>query len=124
MDSALVVEDNMILAMEMERTLKRLGCKVVHSVPSVSEGLQHLQQKSDYSLAILDINLGELTSYELGKQIADLGIPKIFASGYDSKFDMPAELRHFQHLTKPIDDTTFATAIRNALSENSEEADK
>jgi two-component SAPR family response regulator len=82
-----------------------------------------LKSESDYSLAVLDINLGSTTSYELGKQVAALGIPIIFASGYDSKFDMPSELRDFQHLTKPIDDKTFATSIRNALSKTSEDSD-
>ena len=115
----LVVDDNMILALEMERTLRKLGCENVESVPSVESGLELLEANPNYTLAILDINLGNSTSYHLADQIVELGIPIIFATGYDSKFDMPTNLRKFEHLTKPIDNPTFSAAIRKTLSKHS-----
>ena len=113
--SALVVEDNMILAMETEKALKNLGCEIIESAPSVETGLRKLEQFSDFALAILDINLGDSTSYELAQKIDEMNIPIIFVSGYDSKFDMPEKLRGFQHLNKPIEEAAFVKAIRIAL---------
>ena len=109
------VDDNMILALEMEKTLKMLGCEMVESVPSVEIGLQQLARMSDYSVAIMDINLGESTSYELAHKAVELGIPVIFATGYDSKFDMPNEFREFEHLTKPISEAALSDAIRRVI---------
>ena len=110
-----VVDDNMILALEMEKTLKMLGCEMVELVPSVEVGLRQLARMSDYSVAIMDINLGDSTSYELAYKAVELGIPIVFATGYDSKFDMPTEFREFPHVTKPISEAKLSDAIRQAM---------
>src|SRR6185312_8676697 len=63
---ALVVEDNMILTMEMERLLTGLGCERVDSVPSTEEGVRQITREP-YAVAILDVNLGRETSFELAE---------------------------------------------------------
>lgn len=111
----LVVEDNMVLALELERLLTSMGCKDMQSVPSQNRGEQAIE-KSDFSLAILDIHLGSETSFELAKRLLDRGVPLILASGYDASFQVPPELKHVLRLTKPVARDQLLTAIKQLES--------
>ena len=101
LSQVLVVEDNMVLALELERLLTSMGCQDLQSVPDQVRGEQAIE-KSEFSLAILDIHLGSGTSFELARDLVDRGVPLILASGYDSNFQVPPELRHVPRLTKPV----------------------
>ena len=97
----LVVEDSMVLALELECLLTKMGCQDLTSVPDRIRGEQALET-STFSMAILDINLGSETSFELAKKLVERGVPLILVSGYDSGFQVPPELEHVPRLTKPV----------------------
>ena len=107
----LVVEDNMVLAMELEKIVKSMGGQHVDAVPSVKLGQRLLGRDSDYSLAIMDINLGETTSFELADKLVELKVPVIFVSGYDTVFDIPESLACLPRLAKPVDADALSQAI-------------
>ncbi|MBB3210481.1 light-regulated signal transduction histidine kinase (bacteriophytochrome)/CheY-like chemotaxis protein [Rhodopirellula rubra] len=112
LDQVLVVEDNMVLAMELERLVTSMGCQKVQSVPDASRGEQAMA-KSHLTLAILDINLRTGTSFELAKSLIRQDIPVILASGYDSSFQVPPELGHLPRMTKPINHGDLAKIIES-----------
>ena len=107
----LLVEDNMMLALELERLLGLMGCQDLTSVPNQLRGEQALEE-STFSLAILDIHLGTGTSFELAINLLDRGVPLILASGYDSSFQLPPELKNVPRLTKPVGQDRLLEAIR------------
>lgn len=113
--NAFIVEDNLMLALDLEKILKQLGCESTTAVPSVKTGMKQLEDFSDYSIAIMDINLGTETSFELAKEIQRRGIPIVFTSGYDDRFDVPEDLSHCLRLSKPIDLTALSQAIDKSL---------
>jgi light-regulated signal transduction histidine kinase (bacteriophytochrome)/CheY-like chemotaxis protein len=77
----LLVEDNMIIAMDTEESLQELGVAQVDTVGSVSDARLRLAEGS-YDLALLDFNLGNETSLPLAKELVELGVPVAFATGY------------------------------------------
>ena len=114
--SMLVVEDNMILAMELERMLLDLGVQHVDTLPNVDLAKAAIE-KVDYDCAVLDINLGEETSIEVGSKLIENGVAVVLASGYDSKYELPESFADIERLTKPIGRVDLVNAIRVSLAE-------
>jgi light-regulated signal transduction histidine kinase (bacteriophytochrome)/CheY-like chemotaxis protein len=80
-ERVLLVEDNIIIAMDTEQSLLDLGVAHVDTVSSVSAARDRLAQGS-YDLAVLDYNLGDETSLPLAQDLLALAVPVVFATGY------------------------------------------
>ncbi|MDR6827193.1 light-regulated signal transduction histidine kinase (bacteriophytochrome)/CheY-like chemotaxis protein [Bosea sp. BE271] len=80
--SVLLVEDQFIIAMDCEDMLATLGASQVEVCANVSEALSFLGRTTP-DLAILDVNLGSETSEPIGNRLRELGVPFLFATGYD-----------------------------------------
>ncbi|TAT85125.1 HWE histidine kinase domain-containing protein [Rhizobium ruizarguesonis] len=78
--NVLLVENNLIIAMDGEDILRRLGADVA-TAPSVTEAMEILAGRS-FDLALLDVNLGEETSFGIADRLAADGVPFVFATGY------------------------------------------
>lgn len=78
--NVLLVENNLIIAMDGEDILRRLGAEVA-TAPSVTEAMEILAGRS-FDLALLDVNLGDETSFGIADRLAADGVPFIFATGY------------------------------------------
>jgi len=96
----LVVEDESLVALDIETMLEEMGCKVVASVPRLVRALD-LASRLDFDLAVLDINLAGEVVYPLAFRLADRGIPFVFSTGY-STATLPPELRDRPILRKPV----------------------
>nr|WP_246455662.1 HWE histidine kinase domain-containing protein [Sulfitobacter aestuariivivens] len=112
--SILLVEDNVVLAMDMVESISRLGAETVETASSLSQGLA-LAQKTDYDFAVLDMNLRGTVSFEIALLLKKRGIPFAFATGYGSQVELPVELRSTPILTKPIDDGTLSKCIQDHI---------
>ena len=78
----LLVEDEYLIAMEMQRWLSQEGVEVVGPVPSVEQALDLIQDEGPLDAALLDLNLGEgETAYPIADRLAALGVPFLFATG-------------------------------------------
>ena len=100
-----IVEDNSILALELESTLAAngySGLRIFNDADSCQTSIFDDESISP-ELAILDINLGSTTSYDLGEKLLERGIQIVFISGYDENFSMPESLRSAPRLRKPVD---------------------
>ncbi|EJT04626.1 HWE histidine kinase domain-containing protein [Rhizobium sp. CCGE 510] len=76
----LLVENNLIIAMDGEDILRRLGADVA-TAPTVAEAMEILAGHS-FDLALLDVNLGDETSFGIADRLAADGVPFVFATGY------------------------------------------
>ena len=99
-----VVEDNSVLALELESTLMTNGFSGVRIVNDAAscEALV-LDESISPELAILDINLGSTTSYDVAQKLSERGVQIVFISGYDDTFSMPDSLQSAPRLRKPVD---------------------
>ena len=98
--TALIVEDNLIIAMSAEVILLELGARHVETAASVSEALKAIERLKP-SFALLDLNLGNENSIAVGRKLTELKVPFIFATGYGERAPIPAELGHAPVIQKP-----------------------
>lgn len=80
----LVVEDESIVALDIENMLEEMGCVVVASVPRLVKAL-NLAESLDFDLAVLDINLAGEVVYPLAFRLAQRGTPFLFTTGYSTR---------------------------------------
>lgn len=107
---ALVVEDNMIIAMEAEELLREMGYADCHVCSSVRSALQIIADHP-IAFALLDIDLGSETSEEIAAVLREKGTPFIFASGYNEFPELAEELTDVPVVTKPYTASDIAAAI-------------
>ncbi|MEO8618419.1 MAG: HWE histidine kinase domain-containing protein, partial [Sphingomicrobium sp.] len=91
----LLVEDSLIIALDAEDILKRLGCDQVWTEGTVAGAVATIET-SQPTMAILDINLGDSTSFAIADRLDDLGIRFLFATGYGEQSQLPP--RHMSRI--------------------------
>lgn len=99
-ENVLLVEDSLIIALDAEDVLGRLGADGVVTASTVAGALEAIE-RSEPSLAMLDINLGDSTSFPIADLLADRGIPFLFASGYGEQATLPERHHARTVLQKP-----------------------
>jgi two-component sensor histidine kinase/CheY-like chemotaxis protein len=83
----LVVEDELLIALELCQGLEREGWKVVGPATSVEEAMAIIDRHADIDVAILDINLGGQLAYPIADRLRASGVPYVFCSGYEKPED-------------------------------------
>ena len=122
----LVVEDERIVARDIEKRLKKLGYVVPITVASGEEAIQKvIEIRPD--LVLMDIQLkGELDGIEAAEQIrADFDIPVIYLTAYadEATLQRAKATEPFGYILKPFDEKDLQVAIEVALRRRlSEEA--
>ena len=99
-ESALVVEDSIIIAMDTEDCLHELGVGKVTVSSTVAAALDELG-KTEPAFAILDYNLGTESSEKIALELKERGVPFWLATGYGEMSDRLDELGARGLLTKP-----------------------
>jgi light-regulated signal transduction histidine kinase (bacteriophytochrome) len=109
----LLVEDSLIIALDAEDIITRLGAKL--EAASTSHAAHDIIDNGKFDFAILDINLGDETSFGVADRLKDAGIPFFFASGYGEQAKMPDEHRSRMVLQKPYTTHNMARAVEQLL---------
>ena len=97
----LIVEDEMLIAMNLEDMLIELGHKVVAMAAQFSNATA-LAATEEIDLAILDLNIGGSLSFPVADILRRRNIPFMFASGYGSQ-GLTEHYRKEYVLAKPYD---------------------
>ena len=96
----LILEDNLIIAMDAEAMLEQLGAKRIDIASNVRDALKTIEvSPPDY--ALLDINLGNENSVPVALKLLELKIPFAFATGYGERAPLPPELESVPVIQKP-----------------------
>ncbi len=85
----LIVEDEMLLAMDLEDLLETRGCTIVASVPDVERALLAIAEHSP-EVVLLDMNLDGTSSAPVAKALLDQHIPFVMVTGYTGAGEMEA----------------------------------
>ncbi|AMK16940.1 MULTISPECIES: HWE histidine kinase domain-containing protein [Sphingobium] len=112
--NVLLVEDNMIIAMDGEDALRDLGAEVV-TVASVSRAREAIDL-GRIDFAVLDFNLGTETSLPIADLLAARGISFLFATGYGDGLDLPERFGDITLIKKPYSGTTLGQAIAPVIA--------
>lgn len=112
----LVVEDDVLIAMELGERLADMGYEVLGPAHTVAEAEALLAKGRQPDAALLDANLAGQSSVPLGAVLARSGVPLAFCTGYDKIKNLPPELAQAPILTKPIGDADLIAGLKRLLS--------
>lgn len=111
--SALIVEDQGLIAMDAEDILRRLGATDIRLAPSAEDALAALESFTP-DIAVVDFNLGSETSEVVADRLVERKIPFVFTTGYSDRVMIPAHLRQIPLVRKPISEAAIAAQIHAA----------
>ena len=110
----LLVEDSLIIALDAEDIVLRLGAAEVSTASSADAALDQIDAVRP-SLAILDINLGSSDSFPVADRLLELNIPFLFATGYGEGAQFPDVHRGRPVVQKPYTKQNLARALAQAM---------
>ena len=110
----LLLEDNMIIAIEAEDMLYRLGANRVVTTSNIAEA-EAATRAGDIDFAMLDINIGGETSFDFANQLRARSVPYIFASGYGDRVPLDPVHAGIIIVQKPYERIHLEQAIDVAL---------
>ena len=79
----LVVEDEYLIAMNLQDGLENVGSVVLGPVPSVEKAIKKIESEPHIDAAVLDVNLGGALAYPVADLLVARKIPFVFTSGYE-----------------------------------------
>lgn len=80
----LIVEDEPLVTMLLEGMMEDLGHQVLGPFLRIEPALDFIKgNHQNIDVAILDVNLGGIRSFAAADLLLELGVPFVFASGYD-----------------------------------------
>lgn len=115
-ECVLIVEDNLIIGLEAEEIFLTLGCRDVAVASTVRVAMQTIDRaERPFDFALLDINLGPDTSYDIARRLREQGVPFAFASGYGDSARLPDDLSDAINVGKPYDTDAIKSLLAKAM---------
>lgn len=111
----LIVEDEMLLAMDLEGVLESWGAQILGPVPSIAKALDVLAEDRP-DLATLDINLSGESSRSLAGELKARDIPFVLISGYSDAVSDDDTFKNASFVRKPYDERELLGAMEKLLS--------
>src|SRR5215468_2742302 len=108
--TVLIVEDEFLIAIEMERLLADAGAKTIHRCETVEDALLATEDNS-FSAAILDFCIGRQTVTPVARRLASRGIPFIFHTAHAATDTIRSEWPTCQIISKPARSRDIINAI-------------
>jgi light-regulated signal transduction histidine kinase (bacteriophytochrome) len=109
-------EDSLIIALDAEDILQRLGAGHVATAGTVQHALEAIEALEP-DLAMLDINLGGQTSFAIADRLGELAIPFLFATGYGEQAQLPEDHKTRAVVQKPYTLENVARALPELMRE-------
>ena len=112
----LVVDDEFLIALDLQEILEAAGAGSVTAVGSAIEGLEAMRG-AEFDLAVLDITLGDNTdsSLAVAATLTARKIPFVFLSGMRRDVVAGTDYRYVPLVEKPYRSDLLMTAIRHVL---------
>ena len=114
----LIVEDEPLLAMELETNLNALGCKTLRSAATLNAAKAAIGD-SGCDAALVDVNLGGRQADELAVALTRKNIPFAFVTGYGRE-GLPAGFKEVAILSKPLAKEELLVVLAQLLQPSSD----
>ena len=111
--SILVVEDETIISFLIEDMLADLGCTDIWHAGGLKAAMALLRERTP-DAAVLDVNLAGEPVYPLAEQLAETGVPFVFATGYGRE-GIPRDWVSRPTIQKPFNLDALAAALHAIL---------
>jgi CheY-like chemotaxis protein len=106
----LVLEDELVIALELEDLLGRLGCQVIETVPTIERALR-AAERGHADVAVLDVNLHGERVTPVAEALREKGVPFVLVTGYGRERLPEAVLQQVPCVRKPVSCERIASAI-------------
>lgn len=111
----LIVEDEFLIAMDLEVILRRHGWLIMGPAATVTEALRLLQTALP-SVAILDVTLRDGVVSPVAEALQNLGVPFIVSSAYHRPEAIGGNvLAGATNVGKPINEHRLVAALQDAV---------
>jgi CheY-like chemotaxis protein len=110
-NDVLIVEDDPIIALDFEETIRGLGVKMVRTVASVARALQVIAEQAP-DFALLDVGLAYEKSYAVAERLQALKVPFAFVTGYSTEVKLPTAFANQPRLPKPFTTEALQAALQ------------
>jgi DNA-binding response OmpR family regulator len=110
----LIVEDEPIVAFEIEDILREAGFEIVGCMGSLNKALATLKN-TNCDIAVLDANLRGDSAAPVAIVLRERGTPFLFVSGYECAY-LPEGFRDVPLLSKPFEPNELITTVTQLLS--------
>ena len=113
----LVLDDEFLIALDIQQILELAGAKHVASVASASEAIELLRREPKFDLAVLDVKLGgaEGHSLDVAAMLAKAGTPFVFLTGMRVDNVHAKKFPQAPVVEKPYDALTLLDGAQRAL---------
>ena len=111
----LILEDEFLIAMDVEQLCRESGAEDVFIVRS----LQELEggEMPDFDVAIVDLMLSGVSTLDFARQIYDRGVPFVFASGYSDLQEITEKFPSVSVVGKPYAGEDLIGAVTAAVTD-------
>jgi len=109
----LIVEDDPIIALDLEDTILGFGVRAVRTAGNVIRALEMIADRVP-DFALLDVGLIRENSFAIAERLAALDIPFVFVTGYGAAVGLPPVFADRPRLPKPCPTEALAAALRGA----------
>jgi DNA-binding response OmpR family regulator len=112
---ALIVEDDPLMAMDLEDILAGAGADVVGVCQTLDEAMARADT-DDFAVAVLDFSLGADTATPVARRLVGRGVPFVVYTGNSQREPGLKEWKDYSIVEKPALPRTLVSAIRAALA--------
>jgi CheY-like chemotaxis protein len=112
--SMLIVEENMILALDVEDMLLRNGATRVDVVCTGEEAL-HVLETTRYQAAVLDLNLSQGSILPVAARLVELGVPFAFCASHGERILLPEPYTAAALIHTPCNEAYLMSALGKLL---------
>lgn len=113
----LIVEDEFLIAMDVEQTCLEQGAAEVTIMRTVEDVDRALEQGSRYDVAILDLTVSGVSTLELAGRLKASDIPFIFATGYPDNPQIAVAHPRALVVAKPFMGSALINAMQAILTD-------
>jgi DNA-binding response OmpR family regulator len=112
----LIVEDEYLVAMDVETSLQAMGVKAIDIATTLFQAKESLlRDKPD--CVLLDVSLSDGMSYELARHLREHAIPFGFVSGYGDTSGFPPDFADSHLLDKPFGEIELKTFVTRIMTQ-------
>jgi two-component SAPR family response regulator len=110
----LIVEDEVLIALDLENILKQTGAEVIGPMATVSDALACLSDHAPVDGAVLDVNLGGEFVFPVADALMESRVPFLFLTGH-SDDHLPARHHDRPVIRKPYLASHLLEALRTTI---------
>jgi len=110
----LVVEDEFLIALDIESILESAGTKV-KTANRVDQALELIKSDGPFDAAVLDLKLERETSVAVAERLQANGVPFVFLTGAAGDASAVAQFANAPVVGKPFDSETLFSALEQAM---------